>query len=130
MFVMKTDPVSPTRSLHHSALAGRIVLDDRGTPVGRITGVVPETGSPDPAWLVVDRGWARARRYVPVEGSYPTSTGDLVVPYDRSWVSSAPKARSADRPLNAQTRLQLEHHYDDAYDWWPASRSAVIGAAG
>jgi hypothetical protein len=114
-----------------TSFTGSCVLDDRGASVGTVSAVVYEDDDPDPVWLVVDsRWWWRGRHYVPVDGSYPTPAGDLVVPYDRSWVRAAPRAGTDQGDLDYETRRRLATHYGDDYDWWPRRHEPAALASG
>jgi hypothetical protein len=103
------DYTRPTYTGHH-------VLDERGDEVGRVIDVIytdPSTsddGSMTPSWLVVDPGVLRAAHYVPIEGSYITDAGALVVPWDKRWIKSAPKA-NGDHLLTSDQITDLEQHY-------------------
>ncbi|MFQ5558943.1 MAG: PRC-barrel domain-containing protein [Acidimicrobiales bacterium] len=88
---------------------GRDVVDEWGTRVGSVVEVIYD--GPDPVWLVVDPGWLRAPHYVPIEGIYAGAAGHLVVPYEKGWVRSAPKATGADE-LSADTLRELVDHYE------------------
>ena len=121
------------------SFTGRTVIDDRGAMVGTVAGVVYENvgevnadkqnADQYPSWLLVDTRWGWTRRYVPIDGTYPTAAGDLVVPFDRSWVRAAPKARSDDETLSYETRRRLATHYGDDYEWWPRRRAAMFASA-
>lgn len=99
----------PTYTGHH-------VLDEHGDDIGRVVDViytdpdVTDDGSMTPNWLVVDPGPLRAAHYVPIEGSYITDSGAVVVPWDKRWVKSAPKA-SGDHLLSHDIVVELEQHY-------------------
>lgn len=123
-------PLSSSGMARASSLTGTHVIDDRGTPVGTVSAVVYEDREDDPAWLVVESRWLRRGRYVPVDGSYPTAAGDLVVPFEKSWVMAAPKAEPGDVDLSYETRRQLATHYGDTYDWWPRRREPLMVAGG
>jgi hypothetical protein len=95
---------------------GHHVLDERGEEVGRVVDVIytdPATsddGSMVPSWLVVDPGTLRAAHYVPIDGSYLTEDGQVVVPWDKRWIKSAPKA-NGDHLLSYGELVELEQHY-------------------
>lgn len=99
----------PTYTGHH-------VLDERGDEVGRVIDVIytnpddTDDGSMTPHWLVVDPGVLRSAHYVPIEGSYLTDDGQVVVPWDKRWIKSAPKA-SGDHLLSTDQITELEQHY-------------------
>ncbi len=95
---------------------GHHVLDEHGADLGRVVDVIytdPSTsddGSMTPNWLVVDPGPLRRAHYVPVNGSYVTDQGDVVIPWDKRWVKSAPTA-SGDHLLTEDQIVELEQHY-------------------
>ena len=95
---------------------GNHVLDESGDDIGRIVDVIytdpdeTDDGSMIPHWLVVDPGLLRSAHYVPIEGSYVTDSGSVVVPWDKRWVKSAPKA-SGDHLLSHDQVVELERHY-------------------
>ncbi|MFK8024499.1 MAG: PRC-barrel domain-containing protein [Ilumatobacter sp.] len=70
------------------------VIDEKRTTVGTVTDVLYAGDSNTPKWLVVNPGLLRAERFVPVEGSYDSDDGCLVIPFDKRWVKEAPKARN------------------------------------
>lgn len=98
---------------------GHDVIDEHGEGIGRVVDVIytdPTTtddGSMVPHWLVVDPGPLRAAHYVPINGSYVTASGQVVVPWDKRWVKSAPKA-SGDHLLTQNQIIELEQHYASA----------------
>ena len=100
----------PTYTGHH-------VIDEHGHDIGRVADVIytdPTTtddGSMVPHWLVVDPGVLRAAHYVPVDGSYVTEDGQVVVPWDKNWIKSAPKA-NGDHVLTNDQITELEQHYE------------------
>ena len=59
----------------------------------------------------MDPGPLRAEKFVPVEGAYVTESGEMVIPYDKNQVKSAPKA-PRDHVLDSQTEGALEEHYE------------------
>ncbi len=100
-----------------TTFTGRHVIGDRGDQIGTVTDVIYDdsraagSASPStPTWMVVDPGPLRAPHYVPVAGSYTTQQGDIVVPWDRQWVKSAPKARG-NHVLSDADRRDLTLHY-------------------
>ena len=95
---------------------GQHVLDEHGDDVGRVVDVIytdpdeTDDGSLNPHWLVVDPGPLRSSHYVPVEGSYISDSGAVVVPWDKRWIKSAPKA-NGDHLLTQDQVTELEQHY-------------------
>ena len=92
------------------ALTGHPVLDDHHEKVGTVKDVVyDESGTP--RWAVVDPGPLRSMKFVPVEGSYMTESGEMVIPYGKEQVKQAPKA-PRDHVLDSRTEHVLEDHYE------------------
>ena len=61
----------------------------------------------------MDPGVMRAATFVPVDGSYMTESGELVIPYHRQHVKRAPKA-PRDHVLDSRTEIELERYYEVA----------------
>jgi uncharacterized protein YrrD len=91
-------------------LTGHPVFDQHHDKVGRVSDVVyDEMG--EPKWAIVDPGPLRSEKFVPVEGAYTTNDGDVVVPYDKSHVKTAPKV-SRDHIIDSATERRLVRHYE------------------
>lgn len=91
-------------------LTGRPVLDDHHHRVGTVSDVLyDERGAA--RWAVVDPGVVRGEKFVPVDGSYVTDDGAVVIAYDREQVAQAPPA-PRDHVLDRRTETALERHYD------------------
>lgn len=110
---MSTDHAYPT------TYTGRHVIGQTGDDIGTVTDVIYDdrvitaTAAATPTWMVVDPGILRAPHYVPVAGSYTSGDGDIVVPWDKAWVKSAPKARGS-HVLSEADRRELSVHYQSA----------------
>ena len=91
-------------------LTGHDVLDDHHHKVGTVSDVLYDERG-DPRWAIVDPGPLRAEKFVPVEGSYVTDGGDVVIPYGKDQVKQAPKA-GRDHVLDSGTESELEAHYE------------------
>ena len=89
---------------------GLTVLDERGASVGFVSDVIFDNGSSEPRWFVVDCGWLRSEHYVPAEGSFVTSKGDLFIPYQKRWVRGGPKAAEG-HVLTSAVRRELAIYY-------------------
>ena len=87
------------------------VVDEQHNTVGKITDVLYDDDETEPKWLVVKPGPLSKERYVPIEGSYESEDGDIVVPFDKKWVKQAPKA-SGDHVLDHDTEADAAEHYD------------------
>jgi hypothetical protein len=95
-------------------LTGHTVLDDHHNKVGTVSDVLyGESG--DARWAIVDPGPLRPKKFVPVEGSYVTESGEMVLPYAKDQVKHAPKARR-DHVLDSNTEHLLEEHYEIGRD--------------
>jgi PRC-barrel domain len=91
-------------------LTGSAVLDDHHEKVGTVRDVVYDDDG-EPRWAVVDPGPLRSAHFVPIEGSYMTASGEMVLPYAKEQVKRAPKA-PRDHILDSRTESQLELHYE------------------
>lgn len=94
----------------NSDFTGHPVIDEQGERLGAVTDVVYDVGDRAPEYLVVDPGVLRKSHYVPVEGSYRSVDGDIVVPWAKSWFKLAPTA-SHTHVLTSEDRHVLEAHY-------------------
>lgn len=94
----------------HTDFAGHPVIDEHGARLGAVTDVVYDVADRAPEYLVVDPGVFRKPHYVPVEGSYRSVDGDIVVPWAKSWFKLAPAASSS-HVLSSSDRHVLEAHY-------------------
>lgn len=106
-------PTSEPRPYH-----GCAVVDAHGREVGMVADVLYDDAdvgaTQEPTWLVVDPGILRAAHCVPVAGSFRSGDGAVVVPWERSWITSAPKAKG-DHVITPGTRDELVEHYDVAH---------------
>lgn len=89
---------------------GHDVIGSDGESIGKVTDVIYDDGSNDPAWLVVKSGLLRSEHYAPVEGSYTTDDGSIVVPFDKQWVKAAPTATGA-HVMDSTLQHELTGHY-------------------
>lgn len=96
-------------SSSNSGLVGRIVIDPRHEPIGRVVDVIFE--DPDPGIAVVDPGLFRASRFVPMRRFGRTGDGRIVVPFEAERVRGAPKAPK-EHIVTRELRDRLEDHYD------------------
>ncbi len=95
----------------HHTYVGSSVVDRLGEPVGTVKDVVFEEADLTPSWLVVKPGMFRSQHYVPARNTYRTAGDDVVIPYDRETVRSAPKAPSKDHVISHENRQELLRHY-------------------
>ncbi|MDH3250059.1 MAG: PRC-barrel domain-containing protein [Acidimicrobiia bacterium] len=75
-----------------SGLVGRIVVDLRHEPIGKVVDVIFEDSGSAPKVGVVDPGLFRSSRYVPLARFGRTGDGRIVLPFEAEVVRSAPKA--------------------------------------
>lgn len=94
-----------------NSLTGSQVIDLNGQAIGKIKDVVFDGAADTPTWLVVKPGLLRAEHYVPVRGAYRTEGDNVVVPFDRHTVTSAPKAGSDHVVTNEQRALLAQHYH-------------------
>ena len=73
---------------HITSYSGHQVLDESGDAIGTITDVVFEDGSTTTAWFIVDPGWLRSNRFVPADGAHQSPNGDVIVTYNKRWVTT------------------------------------------
>ncbi|HWM22434.1 MAG TPA: PRC-barrel domain-containing protein [Ilumatobacteraceae bacterium] len=91
------------------AYRGHRVVDDHHRPIGKVTDVIyDETGIPK--WAVVSPGVFRAEHFLPLDNTYLSLEGNLVVPFDKRTVSRSPKAER-DHILSPITERALEQYY-------------------
>ena len=89
---------------------GHEVLDERGLHLGTVTDVVDSPQDGHAEFLVVDPGLLRPAHYVPVARSYHTNEGQIVVPWDKHWVKTAPRATGDHVPTQHDRQALLRHY--------------------
>lgn len=94
----------------HLHLTGKDVLDEHHTKVGTVSDIVFDDGG-SPRWAVVDPGPMRSAKFVPIEGSYTTDHGEVVIPYAKATIKTAPKA-NRDHIVDPMTERELAAHYN------------------
>ena len=92
-------------------LTGHQVVDSNHRVLGEVSDVLYDDASNEARWMVIKPGMLRAGHYAPVEGSYVTNDGRVVVPFDKHWLHTAPKATGL-HVLDSGTLRQLTEHYD------------------
>jgi hypothetical protein len=92
-----------------AAFRGHRVVDEHHRGIGRVTDVIfGDDGTP--RWAVVSPGLFRGEHYLPLDNSYVSLDGDLVVPYDKRTITKSPKA-DRDHVLTSVVERDLEHYY-------------------
>ena len=92
---------------------GHEVLDEHGLHLGMVTDIVDNPDDGHAELLVVAPGLLRPAHYVPITGSYHTNEGQIVVPWDKRWVKTAPRA-TGDHVPTQHDRQELLRHYTAA----------------
>lgn len=90
---------------------GHEVIDEHGEAVGTVSDVFYDDRTNKPQWLVVDPGVLRKERLVPIDGSYETDEGKLMIPFDKKWIKQAPPVDGDHYPDQA-TRQHAAQHFD------------------
>lgn len=85
-------------------------IDPHGKKVGTIVDLVSDRRTLEPQWLVVDPGVFRAAHYVPIQGAYHTTGGEVVLAFDRDIVMRAPRA-SRDHVVTADIEREIIEYY-------------------
>ncbi len=95
-------------------LRGHPVVGSNGEVIGTVSDVFSDDHVNGPKWLVVDPGLFRKERLVPIEGSYETEDGTLVLPYDKKWVTHGPAVDREHYPDAASQRLAQAHYHAES----------------
>jgi hypothetical protein len=104
-----SDSVSDNERHDDDAYRGHRVVDDHHRPIGKVTDVIYDDAGVA-KWAVVSPGVFRAERFLPLDKTYLSLEGNLVVPFDRRTVARSPKAER-DHVLSPITERALEHYY-------------------
>ncbi len=80
---------------------GHRVVDQHGDSVGTVSDVFYDDARNEPTWLVIDPGLLRKERLIPVDGTYSSDDGTIIVPYDRTSIRHAPAVDHAHAPWRA-----------------------------
>jgi hypothetical protein len=104
------DMASPTDQPGEPALTDHEVVDEHHVHVGKVTDVIYDERDFRPRWATVKVGFLRGEHVAPLEGSYLSDEGRLVLPFDREIVRQAPKAPRG-HIMTDDVRNDVEHHY-------------------
>ena len=99
----------------HTTYTGHPVIDDQGERVGTVSDVFYDDASDEPKWLVIDPGVFRKERLVPIDGSYETEDGSIVVPFDRNWIKHAPTVDGHHYPDETTRQHAAQHFRSDDF---------------
>jgi hypothetical protein len=92
-----------------AAYRGHRVVDGHHRPIGKVTDVIyDDTGVPK--WAVISPGIFRSEHFLPLDHSYLSLEGNLVVPFDKRTVARSPKAER-DHVLTPIIERALEQYY-------------------
>jgi hypothetical protein len=91
-------------------LTGQAVVDHRLEKVGTVTDVLFDDFEQTPEWAVVKTGILRSEHIVPLDDTYVSHDGHLVVPLEKTTIKRAPRARR-DHVLTLETRRALRDYY-------------------
>ena len=92
------------------ALTDHEVVDEHHVHVGTVTDVIFDDRDFRPRWATVKLGFMRGEHLAPLDGSYLSEDGRLVLPFDREVVRHAPKAPH-DHVLTPEVTREVEEHY-------------------
>lgn len=87
------------------------VVDRHNQHVGKVTDVIFDDRDFTPKWTTVKTGVLRGEHLAPMEGSYVSEDGTLVLPFDKEQVVHAPKA-PRDHVLTPNLANEAAAYYD------------------
>jgi hypothetical protein len=105
----KTKLVPPPTREQALDWLGLKVDDVSGNGIGKVSGLLVDTDSEDPKWLITKMGMFTGEAGIPFD-HVAEAGGRIWAAYDRDMVRSSPKL-SAGQTLNARQELQLCEHY-------------------
>jgi hypothetical protein len=70
---------------------GQEAIDQHGGKIGKVTDILSDDQTGQPAWAIVNTG-IRAEHYVPLVDSYETEEGRIVLAFDKTTIKNSPKA--------------------------------------
>jgi hypothetical protein len=89
---------------------GAKVIDSRGHPVGKVANVFYDDRTLEPQWVAVNLGLLHRRSpLVPLEQSYFSDNGNLVVAFTEETIKDAPTAHET-APTTREAE-DVAHHY-------------------
>lgn len=103
-------PPAAGDSARDAAYRGHRVVDEHHRSVGKVSDVVFDTDGV-PKWVVVNPGVFRAEHYLPLEKTYLSLDGDLVVPFDKQMVVKSPRA-DREHIMSSVDERHLTEYYD------------------
>lgn len=115
--------VAPT---DRHGLIGRLVIDNDGEEIGRVTRVyLDQAAESDPEWVAVSTGVLLGKdALIPLSTLQEVAEGALLAPFDRDAVKAAPHS-DLDSELAPNQERELFEFYGLAYEAGPDGRPAV-----
>jgi hypothetical protein len=93
-------------------LTGATVRDEHGEKLGSVSTVYFDDRLEKPIWAAVKlSGLHRKHHLIPLRGSYRSADNDLVVPYDKTAISSSPVDDTGVSPTSSEAQA-LDEHFD------------------
>jgi hypothetical protein len=89
---------------------GQEAIDQRGGKIGKVTDVLSDDQTGQPAWAVVNTGLIRSEHYVPLADAYETDEGRVVLAFDKDTIKHSPRA-SREHVLLRTTEEELRRYY-------------------
>jgi len=89
---------------------GQEAIDQRGGKIGKVTDILSDEQTGQPAWAIVNTGLVRAEHYVPLVDAYETDEGRIVLAFDKSTVKQSPRA-GREHVLLRSTEEELRRYY-------------------
>ena len=93
-----------------TAIVDHPVVDDQQQRVGKVTDVIYDELNAEPRWATVKLGLLSGERIIPLDGTYVSTEGVLVVPFGRAAVKNAPRA-PRDHVLSSSEKRQIDDHF-------------------
>ena len=97
-------------AVRSTGLAGHAVIDKHKDLVGTISYVLYDEREMSPRWAVVKLGALRGQHFVPLSDSYVDHDGRVVVPYEKTTIQRAPRARRA-QMVDLRAARELRDYY-------------------
>jgi sporulation protein YlmC with PRC-barrel domain len=96
----------------NGTLTGVAVIDRQGHKIGKVVDVFHDLISGDAEWIAVKTGPLNSHHpFVPVQGTYRSDNGDLVVPFDKTTIAHAPYKDTGVAPTRREAE-DLARHYE------------------
>ena len=97
-------------SIDQPHYVGQEAIDQRGGKIGKVTDILSDDRTGQPAWVIVNTGVIRAEHYVPLVDAYETDEGRIVLAFDKNTIKNSPKA-GREHVLMRSTEEELRRYY-------------------